>query len=168
GLVASCKADKPSSRTDVAVLSDTVQIAEDASGPHSLPGDTLTLVSVGNRALSVAASGAACDSSRTPVFQQIVVAADSTYWARTRFRPPCSDSLKASSDTVESRGGFRVFGDTIAMGVADADGDMVDFQGLLFPDSVVQIETASDKAWRYSRSRGAPADAKALGSVKID
>jgi hypothetical protein len=69
---------------------------------------------------------------------------------------------------VESRGGYRIFGDTIGMGVADPGGDMVEFQGRLFPDSVVQIEVGSGKAWRYSRRRGVPGDANAMGSVKID
>jgi hypothetical protein len=54
------------------------------------------------------------------------------------------------------------------MSVAAPDGDQTDFHAVIFPDSVVQIETGSDKAWRYLRRRGVPADPATMGSVKTD
>src|SRR3954462_600037 len=115
-LVASCKADKPSARTDTApVLPDKTELADYASAMQSVAGDTLTLVSVGGHALQQQSTSLACDSARTPIFQQLIVAADSTLWAHTVYLSACTDSLKSASDTVESRGGYRIFGDTLAM-----------------------------------------------------
>src|SRR4051794_17709109 len=169
-LVASCKADKPSARTDTArVLPDKTELAEYASAMKSLAGDTLTLVSVGAHALQPQSTSLACDSARTPVFQQLIVASDSSLWAHTVYPSTCPDSLKSSSDTVESRGGYRIFGDTLAMTVpGPAQYDRPEFRAIIFADSVVQTGTGSDNAWRYSRRRGQPGDPTTMGAAKID
>jgi hypothetical protein len=169
-LLASCKADKPSTRSDtVRALPDKPELAESASSVQSLAGDTLTLLSVGNGPLPTPSTSQACDSARTPTYQQLVVAADSTIWARTVYPSACTDSLKSPADTVESRGGYRIFGDTLAMTVpGPAQYDLPEFHGIIFPDSLVQIDTGSDKAWRYSRRRGEPGDPTTMGSAKID
>jgi hypothetical protein len=169
-LLASCKADRPSARSDTArAVPDKAEVAEYATAMKSVAGDTLTLVSVGGHALQQQSTSLACDSARTPIFQQLIVAADSTLWAHTVYPSACADSLKSASDTVESRGGYRIFGDTLAMTVpGPARYDLPEFHGIIFPDSVVQIETGSEKAWHYSRRRGEPADPTTMGSAKID
>jgi hypothetical protein len=169
-LVASCKADKPSARTDTArVLPDKTELAEYASAMKSLAGDTLTLVSVGGHALQPQSTSLACDSARTPVFQQLIVASDSSLWAHTVYPSTCPDSLESSSDTVESRGGYRIFGDTLSMTVpGPAQYDRPEFRAIIFPDSVVQTGTGSDNAWHYSRRRGQPGDPTTMGAAKID
>src|SRR4051812_30195922 len=97
-LLASCNADNSSARSDTArVLPDKAKGAEYATAIQSLPGDTLTLVSVGARALQHQSTSVACDSARTPVFQQLIVASDSTFWAHTVYPSACTDSAKSSS-----------------------------------------------------------------------
>lgn len=168
-LIAGCKGDRAATRAD------SVGLPVEAAGPTApqnsyaaLAGDTLQLVSIGGTALQQSSGAPApCDVAHTPLRQQIVIAADSTYWETTIARPGCRDSVSSSSDTVESRGGFRIFGDTLLLNPASIDDD-TPFAGLLYTDSVVQVDAPAAEISRYSRHSGASGDPAQMGRIRTD
>jgi hypothetical protein len=168
-LLPGCRRDTSSSASDS--VGDHVAESVAANFQNSydaVAGDTLQLVSIGGTTLATPGeSPISCDAPRTPVRQQILLAADSTYWESSIARPGCRDAANSSSGTVESRGGYRIFGDTLVLSPADMDtGSSV--AALLFADSVVQVDVPPGEVMRYSRRRGSSGNPAALGRVRTD
>jgi hypothetical protein len=89
------------------------------------------------------------------LFERIVFTDDSTYLGITAIRPACRDPLVSSSDTLRWTSIYRIHGDTLTLYTGDGDEVFQSYNGLLFPDSVVQFATEKEKAQLYSRRRGA-------------
>lgn len=168
-LLTSCRGESSPARGDSAVGHTVGSAATEPRNSYaSIAGDTLQLVSVGGTALTAAsAAPLPCDAAHTTLRQQIIIAADSTYWETTIARPGCRDTAKASSDTVESRGSYHLFGDTLVLSPANIDED-TSFAGLLFADSVVEVDVPSAQALRYARHQGTPGDPAQMGRAHTD
>jgi hypothetical protein len=167
GCKAEGRAPAPDSTTS-AVATDALSAAPTPNSYESLAGDTLDLVSVGGKALpQPGGAGLACDSAHTPVRQQLVLSADTTYWALTVARPGCRDTVITESDTLRTRGWYAISGDTIFIRFAGPKVD-TELSGLIFPDSIVQVGTTSDRIWRFSRRQGAAVNPAEAGDRRTD
>jgi hypothetical protein len=167
-LLAGCQPSaRPPSSGDTMPSAET--LARPTNGPavtgkssaSALAGDTLELVSIGTRRLSEwRGVDLPCDSARTPLFERIVFIDDSSYFGVTADRPGCRDPLVSSSDTLLWQSIYRLHGDTLTLYTGDGDEVFQSYNGLLFPDSVVQVSIGKEHAQRYSRRHGASARRK--------
>jgi hypothetical protein len=183
GLLTGCKMERATPRADpiagagtpASPLNALAPSAPDAKENQSyadyadLAGDTLQLVSIGGHGLpDAAAVPPPCDSTRTFVPREILMAADSSYWALTDSQPSCRDTVFVASVGEQYRGGYRIFGDTLFLNVKDPFSGARQFVGLLFPDSVVEVAVPSDEILRFSHRKGARGDPAAVGHITID
>ena len=182
-LLLGCTSESSTKKTDSAAAKPVTSTASAAPNRYAeLAGDTLQLVSVGGHALppQSGGGGVACDAAHIPLSQHIVLSADSSYWGRDIFAPGCLDKLIAAADTFEWRGSYRVAGDTLeSRGRYRVEGDTLDmhasiwdeanqFSGLIFPDSVVQVDTSREKIRRYARKQGLSSDPTLMGRITVD
>ncbi len=124
-----------------------------SSGPRvtgPLAGDTLDLARVGSH-LVQDVGGEACDPVVPYAFARMVFRDDSTYRLERAVHPACLDPRPAALDTESRIGLYKLHGDTLTL--YSGIGREVDetYNGLLFPDSVVQIFIERDRVTRYAR-----------------
>ena len=154
-LMVSCKAERPAppkTATQRIDHSSTQRSAPRNAG--SLAGDTLELVSIGDRQVPKwHGAPLPCDSARTPLVSRIIFTDDSSYHGYTIARPGCRDERFASSDTTVGESIYKVRGDTLTIFSGDGDEIYQSYNGRLFPDSVVQLFIEDEKVRRYSRRR---------------
>jgi hypothetical protein len=154
-LLLNCKAERPAPPSAATQRSDPSSTQRlDHRNAGSLAGDTLELISIGDRQVPEwHGVPLPCDSAHTPLVSRMIFTDDSTYREYTVARPGCRDERYSSSDTTESASIYRVHGDTLM--IFSGDGDEIDqsYNGRLFPDSVVQLFIEAERVQRYARRR---------------
>jgi hypothetical protein len=154
-LMVNCKVERPAppnAPTQRSAPSTIQGVAHSNAG--SLVGDTLELVSIGDRQVPEwRGVPLPCDSAHTPLVARIIFTDDSSYYGYTVARPGCRDERFSSSDTTEGANIYRVRGDTLTLYTGDGDEIYESYNGRLFPDSVVQLDIEHERAQRYSRRR---------------
>jgi hypothetical protein len=159
-LMVNCKTERPAppnAATQRSGHSSTQSLVR--SNTASLVGDTLELVSIGERQVPEwRGISLPCDSAHTPLVERIIFTDDSSYYGYTVARPGCRDERFSSSDTTVGTSIYHVRGDTLT--IYSGGGDEMDqwFNGRLFPDSVVQLSIEHERARHYSRRRAVSHD----------
>jgi hypothetical protein len=154
-LIVNCKAEKPAPPNAATQRSSPYATLGLASrNASSLVGDTLELVSIGDRQVPEwRGVRLPCDSAHTPLVERIIFTDDSSYYGYSVARRGCRDERFSSSDTTVGASIYHVRGDTLT--IYSGNGDEIEqwYNGLLFPDSVVQLFIERERARRYSRRR---------------
>ena len=154
-LMVNCKAEgpaPPNAATQRSDHSSTQSLVHRSAG--SLAGDTLELVSIGDRQVPEwHGAPLPCDSAHTPLVSRIIFTDDSSYYGYTIARPGCRDERFSSSDTTVGASIYHLHGDTLTIFRGDGDEIEQSYNGRVFPDSVVQLDIEHEQARRYSRRR---------------
>jgi len=132
--------------------STTVPDAERFLAGRKADGDTLDLAAIGEHRLPMPRDSAFAGRLFDLVLERTILMPDSQSVTVRVTRSACVPPRFASLDTAVAMGFHARNGDTLTL-FADDDVRSVQFVGLVFPDSVVQLSVAPGQQRRFSRRR---------------